>query len=223
MTIAPGFVPTTEAAFIADLSDRDMNRVADEQILPSSLFDTTHGRKFARLGAAFASFYFKTDTIFVAQFRREVLRNLTARIENRDNRAQLFDLIKTPSKSDLHIEIPDITSCDVHKFVHHAFARVKEINQAHALICSDASIMGGIPVFSGSRLPIESVLASLDQGVELSELQSDHPHVKLSLSKINAARLYMKIYPRKGRPLKTTEMSGCLKLIRQYRARGPSE
>ena len=29
------FVPTSEAAFIADVSDREMNRAVDEHILPS--------------------------------------------------------------------------------------------------------------------------------------------------------------------------------------------
>jgi hypothetical protein len=46
------FVPTSEAAFIADVSDREMNRAVDEHILPEPLIRSGNGRRFARLGAA---------------------------------------------------------------------------------------------------------------------------------------------------------------------------
>ncbi len=52
-------IPTAEAAFIAGLSDRDMNRVADEHLMPDVLFEKNGGvRRFTRLSAAFAKFYF---------------------------------------------------------------------------------------------------------------------------------------------------------------------
>jgi uncharacterized protein (DUF433 family) len=36
-------IPTAEAAFIAGLSDRDMNRVVDEHLVPDVLFEKTDG------------------------------------------------------------------------------------------------------------------------------------------------------------------------------------
>jgi len=48
------FVPSAQAAFIAELSDRDMNRVFDEHLVPESLMRAQDGRRFARLASAFA-------------------------------------------------------------------------------------------------------------------------------------------------------------------------
>ena len=39
------FVPSAEAAFIAELSDRDMNRVFDERLVPESLVRAEDGRR----------------------------------------------------------------------------------------------------------------------------------------------------------------------------------
>ncbi len=57
------FVPTSEAAFIADVSDRDMNRAVDEHILLEPLIRSGNGRRFAPLGAALASFYFTSEDV----------------------------------------------------------------------------------------------------------------------------------------------------------------
>src|SRR5690606_16720919 len=58
------FVPTAEAAFIAGITDRDINRAVDEHILPDSLISLDNGRRFARLGAALAGFYFGSDDVY---------------------------------------------------------------------------------------------------------------------------------------------------------------
>lgn len=52
------FAPSAEAAYIAELSDGDMNRVFDEHLVPESLVRAQDGRRFARLASAFAHFYF---------------------------------------------------------------------------------------------------------------------------------------------------------------------
>ena len=94
------FVPTSEAAYIAGISDRDMNRVMDEHILPDVLFQGESGRSFARLGAAFASFYFETENIFSAQFRRNIVSELTTRVESRSDKDDVFSLSSMPKDAD---------------------------------------------------------------------------------------------------------------------------
>jgi hypothetical protein len=72
------FVSTSEAAFIADVSDREMNRAVDERILPDPLIRSNNGRRFAPLGAALASFYFTSEDVYAATLRRKVVKELSA-------------------------------------------------------------------------------------------------------------------------------------------------
>lgn len=58
----------------------------------------------------------------------------------------------------------------------------------------DPKILGGVPVFSGTRLPIESVLGAIDAGVTLEELKNMYPH--LTQGHIDAARAFGKMQPR---------------------------
>ena len=204
------FVSTAEAAFIAGLSDRDMNRVVDEDILPNVLFHASGGRSFARLGAAFASFYFGTEDMFAAQFRRKILRELTARLEARADRELLFSLTAMPRDADWHIDVAQITRVDIAGYVQAALGRTKEIEQAHTLVGADPERMGGQAVFTGTRLPIDNILSSLDLGVDMARLQASYPF--LTDQHIEAARVYSRIHPKRGRPAKLPEAKAQWKL-----------
>jgi len=197
------YVPTAEAAFIAGLSDRHMNRVVDERILPDVLFRGDDGRSFARLGAAFASFYFATEDMFVAQFRRKVLRDLTTRLEARPDKDHFFSLTGLPRDADWHVDAPHVTRVDIVEFVQAALDRTQQIEQAHAVVTTDPEVMGGQAVFSGTRLPIDNILSSLDQGIEFPQIQGSYPF--LTDMHIQSARVYSRIHPKKGRPVKLSE------------------
>ena len=47
----------------------------------------------------------------------------------------------------------------------------------HALITIDPDILGGQPVFTGTRVPIESLFDHLEAGVSLDEFLDDFPTV----------------------------------------------
>jgi uncharacterized protein (DUF433 family) len=45
------------------------------------------------------------------------------------------------------------------------------------IINIDEDILGGIPVFSGTRVPIESLFMHLEKGISLDEFLEDFPSV----------------------------------------------
>ncbi|MFY7795409.1 MAG: DUF433 domain-containing protein [Chitinophagaceae bacterium] len=45
------------------------------------------------------------------------------------------------------------------------------------LISKDSDILGGLPVFSGTRVPIDSLFDHLEAGVSLDEFLDDFPTV----------------------------------------------
>jgi uncharacterized protein (DUF433 family) len=198
-------VPTAEAAFIAGLSDRQMNRVVDEHLVPDVLVDQQGStRLFTRLCAAFARFYFDTEEILIAGARRQVLEELTSRVTRSSAREAVLALAQVPAELSWKVERCAV-EIDVAPYVARALVRAREVDQAEALITTDAQVLGGAPVFAGTRVPIDSVLASLDAGIELPRLQDSFPF--LTQAHVGAARVYAEVHPRRGRPRRLGELN----------------
>jgi len=62
-----------------------------------------------------------------------------------------------------------------------------------SLISVDPEVMGGIPCFAGSRLPVKTVLECLAQGDSFEVLQQSWPF--LTLAHVAAARAYAAANP----------------------------
>ena len=62
------------------------------------------------------------------------------------------------------------------------------------MVTANPKVMGGMPVFAGSRVPIETVLSSLEAGVDLEELKLSYPF--LTPAHLKAARAYEQEHPR---------------------------
>ena len=72
----------------------------------------------------------------------------------------------------------------------------------HALITTDPDILGGQPVFAGTRVPIETLFDHLEAGVSMDEFLDDFPTVSKAqaialletanklLTSTNVAQLY---------------------------------
>ncbi|MFO6419247.1 DUF433 domain-containing protein [Hylemonella sp. W303a] len=62
------------------------------------------------------------------------------------------------------------------------------------MISVDPDVMGGLPCFSGTRVPIDNVLGSLEQGVDVNRLYAAYPF--MTAEHILAAQLYAASHPR---------------------------
>lgn len=65
--------------------------------------------------------------------------------------------------------------------------------------------MGGAPCFTGTRVPIDTVLASLDRGIGMAELRESFRF--LTDTHLSAARVYAEVHPRRGWPQPLGEMN----------------
>lgn len=206
MTSLVAFVPAAEAAFIGGVSSPQMNRLVDEELVPRALLAQEGGsRKFARLAAAFAKFFFETETILAAAARKQVMRELTVRIEKLQDRDQVFALRLMPKELDWKVGNlgAGTVQVDVSQFVAEAMSRADEVDKAEQLVVEDAEVMGGLPCFAGTRVPIETVSASLEKGISKDRLVASYPF--LTDAHIDAASVYAQIHPRRGRPRRLSD------------------
>ncbi|MBS0341064.1 MAG: DUF433 domain-containing protein [Proteobacteria bacterium] len=199
------FVPIAEATFIAGLNDRQMARVVDENLVPPALLGQ-HGssRLFARLAAAFARFYFDTEQTLVASARRDIVEELATRVHQMDKEQDVLGLRVMPTEVNWKVARKTI-EIDVSRYVTEAYVRAREVDEAESLVTEDPEVMGGMPCFAGTRVPIDMVLSSLDEGMSLAEVCDSYPF--LTEAYVASARVYAAVHPRRGRPRRLGEVS----------------
>ncbi len=76
--------------------------------------------------------------------------------------------------------------------------QLKQLGRIKEMVVSDPEIMRGTPVFRGTRIPVDLVAGMLAQGATAEEILEGYP--TLSKEKIAVAPLYVRAFPRRGRP-----------------------
>lgn len=198
-------VATAEAAFIANLDDKSMQKLFDEHIVPAPFVLKADGwRKYTRLAAAFAKFYFEEDQVFTTTARREVIKQLSARVLSHRFAADITSLrVIEPIDWIVVIHEHQIT---VAKYVWDVRARQTQVDRARELIVEDPEIMGGVPTFKGTRVPVSIVADLVKAGEPWSTVREDYPSISEEM--FEAAATYQAINPRRGRPPTQSPSSG---------------
>jgi uncharacterized protein (DUF433 family) len=75
---------------------------------------------------------------------------------------------------------------------------LKQLARIDKMVVSDPEIMRGTPVFKGTRIPVDLVADMLAQGATAEEILEGYS--TLNKEKIAIAPLYMRAFPRRGRP-----------------------
>src|SRR5579872_4946118 len=76
--------------------------------------------------------------------------------------------------------------------------QLKQLARIEEMVVSDPEIMRGTPVFKGTRIPVDLVADMLAQGATPEEILEGYP--TLNREKVSIAPLYLRAYPRRGRP-----------------------
>jgi uncharacterized protein (DUF433 family) len=205
MRTTADLIPSAEAAFIAGLTDKEIHRVVDDGVLPEALYERDDGRRFARIAGAFARFYFETSDQLTKSMRREVIETLTKRLLQRPDHDAMFALSLPVSAMDWRVNVPFVSVVleDVVALTQQRAGRVARANRS---IVEDPDVMGGVPVFTGTRVPIEAVVGSRATGVSERRLLAAYPF--LTPEVIEDAEIYLQVHPRRGRPRKLGGMDG---------------
>jgi uncharacterized protein (DUF433 family) len=77
-------------------------------------------------------------------------------------------------------------------------SQLKRLARIQEMVVSDPEIMFGTPVFKGTRIPVDLVADMLAQSATAEQILEGYP--TLSKEKIAMAPLYMRAFPRRGRP-----------------------
>lgn len=77
-------------------------------------------------------------------------------------------------------------------------SQLKQLSRIEDMVASDPDIMRGTPLFKGTRIPVDLVADMLAEGATAEEILEGYP--TLDNDRIAIAPLYMRAFPRRGRP-----------------------
>lgn len=198
---AADLLTPAEAAVVAGVNIRDVHRMIDEAILPASLFAIDGGARRLRENAcAFVSFYVEmADKLTAAERNRLIARAFALTAPAGNFAGELKDGALTVDFSVFSRAVAD---------------RRTALAEARAAIEENPEILGGAPVFKGTRILVRDVAASLKKGIAEARVLKAFP--SLTARHLEWARLYAAAAPERGRPAgRAAPESAAKKVIRR--------
>jgi uncharacterized protein (DUF433 family) len=177
----PLFTPT-EAAVLTGLSVKAVNNAIDKGVIPAIAATRvgTAARLLDRRALMSLTLERRLADRFAPELRREV-----------------FDALEGASRSMVSLD-GGFLRIDLREPRRELAASLRRLRRARGIVVSDPDIMGGEPVFRGTRVPVHMIAALIGQGSTESDLLAGYPRLTPEL--IQLAPIYAAAYPLRGRP-----------------------
>ncbi len=180
-SVSPLFTPT-EAAVLTRLPLKAVNNAIDKRTI-SAVTGSRDGRTTRLIG-----------------FRALVSLTLERRLADRFApalRRQLFGALEQTARDRISLENGFLT-IDLREPRRELAAALRSLRRVRDLVTTDPEIMGGEPVFRGTRVPVRLIAASLENATPSEDLLHDYP--RLTAEMLRLAPSYVAAYPLRGRP-----------------------
>ncbi len=204
-----------EAAAVACVTVRDVNRLYDEKMLPEELLLNSFIREdrerfVAAWVCAIIAFYFQTAEKLTASERVKAISATAPRVNHvlsnfhreykthLDTSKKLHFVSKKADRDDLLVFIDSFLRIDLAPVVYEIQERLVQLLNAKKMVVIDPEILGGAPVIKGTRVPVYDVAASVEKGISITDILEAYP--SLSREQVELAAFYAKAVPARGRP-----------------------
>jgi uncharacterized protein (DUF433 family) len=198
MAIAADMLRPTEAAVVARVALRDVNRAIDERILPDGFFTLEDGRHVLVSACTLISFYFASAKHLTSEERLFAIREAGSRLSKFRTLAPAALI-----KEDWTVR-DEFLTIDLAPFVRGTTERMDRLAAARALVATDPEVLGGTPIILGTRIPVHDVAASVAANLPVDRILAAYP--TLNAEKIELATIYAEANPARGRPRSNDEL-----------------
>lgn len=186
-----GLLTTAEAAFVAGVGVREVNRAVDEGILEGFL-TAGPGRRFSVAACVAMNFYFGSAKQLTAEERRFAIGSVASRLR----RARVPSL---PAVRGEDWTVRDaFLAIDMAPFLEAAARRLERLVAARAMVTASPDVVAGMPVITGTRVPVHDVAASREAGHSVDAVRAAYP--TLTAEQVDLATVYARANPVRGRP-----------------------
>lgn len=198
MPTGSDMLKATEAAAVAGVALRDVNRVIDEGILPKEFFTLDNGRQVLAAACTLISFYFESAKRLTSEERLLAIKKVGPRLR----RSRGFDLAALLAES--WTVSDEFLTIDLAPFIKRTSERLGRLGAARAMVTSSPDVLGGTPVIRGTRIPVYDVAASIAAGMPTKRILAAYP--ALDAEKIELTAIYAEANPLRGRPRASSDL-----------------
>jgi uncharacterized protein (DUF433 family) len=174
-----------QAAALTSLAVKAVNNAIDKRTI--SACNRKRGAKSVRLVGEPALVYLSLERKLMdhttPSFRRKLSKAIETALAKGDNRVAVG-----PLTLDFTLSWREVAR------------RIKDLRRAERLAAIDAEVLGGVPAFRGTRIPIHLIAELLAKGETTERLREGYP--RLTDEMIRLAPIYAGAYPLRGRPRK---------------------
>lgn len=171
-----------EASWVTGLSVKAVNKAIEDAAVPV---------RISRAGGLRRR-YVPYTSLLCLQLHAEGLKRLPLRM-----RREVFRrVLSEPQQKQL--KYTDALIIDVGGARGKMSRRLQNLEKATDMVQSDPAIMGGTPVFRGTRIPVYPVADMVEQGASIKEILEGYP--SLTGEMVEYADMYAATHPRRGRP-----------------------
>jgi uncharacterized protein (DUF433 family) len=200
----------SEAAVVASVTVRDINRVIDEKILPERFYTLEGGRRLHVTACPLVGFYFHAAKALTSEERGLLIRRLSDRIGPEMARRPITRWRKVSLPADWTVNDGFLT-VNLWEFATSAEDRHAKLAEAREIVTEDADILDGTPVIRGTRIPVYDVAASVAAGLPHERIRSAYPN--LDDRSIELATIYAEATPPRGRPKRPITLAPGAKVV----------
>jgi uncharacterized protein (DUF433 family) len=175
----PAFSPA-EAAALLDMPERQVRK------------EVEHG-------------LFTTHLTFATLVYLKALRTLGQELAVEDRKKVLAVVSKAVRGASDTARISPILTLELGMLVKEVRAKVERFARWRDGLSADRRVLGGELVFPNSRLAVRQIGGMLERGAPASEIREDYPY--LTEQDLEFSRLFVRAYPRVGRPRETGQAS----------------
>jgi len=129
-----------------------------------------------------------------------------------ERRKRLFAAIDENPEADT-VRADDYLIVDVARAREHLAARGEALREADKIIHSVKGVVGGEPVFKGTRVPVRTIAAMKLQGAATDEIVEGYP--ALTARMVDLAEIWVAAHPARGRPRKLSEQGLNVKSVKR--------
>ncbi|WHO82863.1 DUF433 domain-containing protein [Rhizobium leguminosarum] len=129
-----------------------------------------------------------------------------------ERRKRLFAAIDENPEADT-VRADDYLIVDVARAREHLAARGEALREADKIIHSVKGVVGGEPVFKGTRVPARTIAAMKLQGAPTDEIVEGYP--ALTARMVDLAEIWVAAHPARGRPRKLSEQGLKVKSVKR--------
>ena len=175
----PWTLSANEAACVTGVPLRQVHRVIDAGVLGRAAGRREGSRSVHCDGLVSLRLVHETTAIFTLDGRRRLVRYLLGHPEAET--ARLHDV-----------------SVDIRSMKDDVRAGLSRLARARETITTDDAVLSGVPCVRGTRIPAHDIAEMLANGDDVAAVRDAWP--ALTEEQIEAATLYARAYPRRGRP-----------------------